>query len=189
MLVLILGTVADMYRPASMAAVADIVPEHDRQRAYALQFWAINLGFSVASTSAGLLLHFGFGVLFVLDAISTYAGLGASVYGYVIAVNGVLIVVGQPLTLGVLSRWPRRVTLPLGMALVGAGVAGLTRPAMDRMPRPDCWPRPASGGCSARWTAAAPMPSRGESGVTDQPPDLGSASCSGYGRTACLMPT
>jgi MFS family permease len=186
-LVLLLGTVADMYRPASMAAVADIVPEHDRQRAYALQFWAINLGFSVASTSAGLLLHFGFGVLFVLDAISTFtfgmlalrfvpetrpdteerparladpvtllrtdrlllvatvlvlvyavlyvqvtvtlplaithAGLSASVYGYVIAINGVLIVIGQPLTLGLLSRWPRRVTLPLGMALVGAGVA------------------------------------------------------------------
>jgi MFS family permease len=186
-LVFVLGTVADMYRPASMAAVADLVAEPDRTRAFALQFWAINLGFSVASTSAGLLLHLGFGLLFLLDALTTLAfgllalrfvpesrpdgeherarladplrlfrsdrllliatslvliyallyvqvyvtlplaitraGLHASVFGYVIAINGVLIVVGQPLTLGLLARLPRRITLPSGMALVGVGVA------------------------------------------------------------------
>lgn len=186
-LVLVLGTVADMYRPASSAAVADLVPESDRVRAYALQFWAVNLGFSIASASAGILLHFGFGVLFVLDAATTlafgllalrfvpetrpvsdepparlldpirlfrtdrlllvatslvlvyavlyvqvsvtlplaitHAGLHASVYGYVIAINGVLIVIGQPITLGLLARWPRRYSLPAGMALVGAGLA------------------------------------------------------------------
>jgi MFS family permease len=187
-LVLLLGTVADMYRPASTAAIADMVPEPDRIRAYALQFWAINLGFSIASTSAGLLLHVGFGLLFVLDAITTLAfgllalrfvpetrpktehaparlgdpirllrtdrlllvatvlvlvyavlylqvnitlplaitdvGLSPSVYGYVIAINGVLIVIGQPLTVRWLARMPQRVTLPAGMALVGVGVAG-----------------------------------------------------------------
>jgi MFS family permease len=176
-----------MYRPASTAAVADLVPDHDRARAYALQFWAINLGFSVASASAGVLLHFGFGVLFILDAVTTlafgmlalrfvpetrpesddaparlldpvrlfrtdrllltatvlvlvyavlytqvavtlplaitHAHLHASVYGYVIAINGVLIVIGQPLTLSLLTRWPRRFTLPAGMALVGVGLA------------------------------------------------------------------
>ena len=186
-LVFVLGVVADMYRPASSAAVADLVPEQDRYRAFALQFWAINLGFSVAATSAGLLLHFGYGLLFVLDAATTFAfgmlalsfvpetmpdsddrparlldpvrlfrtdrlllwatvlvlvyavvyaqvnialplairhvGLHPSIYGYVIAVNGVLIVIGQPLSLGLLDRWPRRLTLPAGVALVGAGVA------------------------------------------------------------------
>jgi MFS family permease len=186
-LVLVLGTVADMYRPASTAAVADLVPEHDRARAYALQFWAINLGFSVAAMSAGLLLHLGFGVLFMLDAATTLAfgllalrfvpetrphteheparfgdpvrllrsdrlllvattlvlvyamlyvqvnialplaithvGLHASVYGYVIAINGVLIVVGQPLTLRLLTSLPRRTTLPAGLGLVGVGIA------------------------------------------------------------------
>ncbi|HEV7194149.1 MAG TPA: MFS transporter, partial [Jatrophihabitantaceae bacterium] len=165
----------------------DLVAEPDRTRAYALQFWAINLGFSVASASAGILLHFGFGILFLLDAATTlafgmlalrfvpetrpdtdeaparlldpvrlfrvdrllltatvlvlvyallyvqvnvtlplaitHAHLHASVYGYVIAINGVLIVIGQPLTLTLLSRWPRRFTLPGGMALVGVGVA------------------------------------------------------------------
>lgn len=186
-LTFVLGLVADMYRPASTAMVADLVPEQDRTRAFALQFWAVNLGFSVAATSAGLLLHLGFGLLFVLDAATTLtfglltvrflpetrppsdeprarlgdplrlfrsdplllwatvlvlayavlyiqvnltlplaitgAGLSASVYGYVIALNGVLIVVGQPLTLGWLTRLPRRVTLPTGVALVGVGIA------------------------------------------------------------------
>jgi MFS family permease len=186
-LVLVLGTVADMYRPASAAAVADLVPEPDRTRAYALQFWAINLGFSVAATSAGILLHFGFGLLFVLDAVTTFAfgmlalrfvpetkpqthhdparladplrllardrlllaatvivlvyavlyvqvnitlplaitdhGLSASVYGYVIAINGVLIVIGQPLTLRFFATRSRRITLPAGLAGVGIGVA------------------------------------------------------------------
>ena len=190
--VFVLGLVADMYRPAVSAAVTDLVPEPQRLRAFALQFWAINLGFSVAAVSAGLLLHtVGFGLLFVLDAITTLAfglltlrfvpetrpdpaavdaeppprlmdsyrllgrdrllgaatllvlayavlygqvnlalplavrdaGLSTSVYGYAIAINGVLIVVGQPLTVGWIERTSRRVTLPLGMTLVGVGVA------------------------------------------------------------------
>ena len=185
--VFVLGLVADMYRPASSAAVADLVPEPDRVRAFALQFWAVNLGFSVAATSAGLLLHFGYGLLFALDAATTFAfgmlalafvpetrpdsderparlldpvrllrtdrlllvatgltlcyavlyaqvnitlplairhvGLHSSVYGYVIAVNGVLIVIGQPASLRLLDGVSRRITLPLGVALVGAGLA------------------------------------------------------------------
>ena len=195
LLVLVLGTVADMYRPASTAAVADLVAEPDRTRAYAVQFWAVNLGFSIASAAAGVLLHHGFGVLFLLDAATTLtfgllalryvpetrpepatadepvraldplrlllrdrlllvatllvlaygvlyvqvtiglplairaAGLPASDYGYVIALNGVVIVFGQPLSMALLARWPRRVTLPIGILGVGAGVAatGLCR--------------------------------------------------------------
>jgi len=186
-IVFVLGTVADMYRPAATAATADLVPERDRTRAYALQFWAINLGFSVAAISAGVLLHFGFGLLFMLDAVTTLAfgllalrfvpetrpesdaaparlgdpvrllrsdrlllvatllvlayailytqvsitlplaithvGLSASVYGYVIALNGVLIVVGQPFTLRWMASTSRRITLPAGVALVGLGLA------------------------------------------------------------------
>lgn len=184
----VLGVVADMYRPASSAAVADLVPERERVRAFALQFWAVNLGFSVAAASAGLLLHaVGFGLLFVLDAATTLvfgllalrfvpetrpqgdhpparltdpfrllgrdrllaaatglvlayavlyaqvnialplavrgAGLSASVYGYAIALNGLIIVFGQPFTVGWLGRTSRRLTLPVGMGLVGAGIA------------------------------------------------------------------
>lgn len=187
-LVFVLGVVADMYRPAASAAVTDLVAEPDRTRAFAIQFWAINLGFSIASTSAGLLLHFGYGLLFVLDAATTFvfgmvalsfvpetrpahpdaeparfldplrllrrdrlllaataivlvyaalyaqvgvtlplairhSGLHASVYGYVIAINGVLIVLVQPLTLSWMNRIPRRTTLPIGIAIVAIGLA------------------------------------------------------------------
>ena len=188
-LAFVLGIVGDMYRPAASAAIADLIAPAERQRAFALQFWAINLGFSIASMSAGLLLsHFGFGLLFVLDAATTFvfgfvalafvpetrpdhpdekpariadplrllaadrlllvatalvliyavlygqvnillplairhAGLHASVYGYVISINGVLIVVGQPLTIGWLGRRSQRIVLPVSMAVVGGGIA------------------------------------------------------------------
>src|SRR5579859_2023292 len=186
-LAFVLGTVADMYRPASSAAVADLVPEADRPRAYALQFWAINLGFSVAAASAGALLRVGFSLLFVLDAATTlafgllalrfvpetlpesdepparlldplrllrrdrlllvatvlvlvyavlylqvnitlplaitHAGLHASTCGYVISINGILIVIGQPIAVVLLAHTPRRISLPIGLALVGGGIA------------------------------------------------------------------
>jgi MFS family permease len=53
----------------------------------------------------------------------THAGLHASTYGYVISINGVLIVIGQPLAVVLLAHVPRRVSLPIGMALVGGGIA------------------------------------------------------------------
>jgi predicted MFS family arabinose efflux permease len=184
------GLVGDMYRPAATAAIADVVADDDRERAYALQFWAINLGFSVASVAAGALLHYGFATLFVLDALTTLAfgllalrfvpetrpgsterparladplrvlradrlllaatlimlvyavlygqvtvvlplaithsGLSASVFGYVVAINGVLIVVLQPLAIGWLAGMSRRRTVPFGLALVGVGLGATT---------------------------------------------------------------
>jgi MFS family permease len=186
------GTVGDMYRPAATATIADVVPDENRERAYALMFWAVNLGFSVASVAAGLLLRLGFGTLFVLDALTTLAfgllalrfvpetrpqtlpehetarvgdplrllrkdrllraataitlvyavlyaqvtvilplaitdsGRSASLFGYVVAINGVLIVVLQPLALGWLQGRSRRLTVPAGLALVGVGLAATT---------------------------------------------------------------
>jgi MFS family permease len=186
----VLGVVGDMYRPAATAAIADVVADEHRERAYALQFWAVNLGFSVASVGAGVLLHFGFGTLFVIDALTTLAfgllalrfvpetrpggdadparladplrvlrtdrlllgatlimlvyavlygqatvvlplavthsGLSASVFGYVVAINGVLIVVLQPLAIGWLAQVGRRLTVPCGLVLVGVGLAATT---------------------------------------------------------------
>lgn len=186
------GTVGDMYRPAATATIADVVAEENRERAYALMFWAVNLGFSVASVAAGLLLRLGFGTLFVLDALTTLAfgllalrfvpetrpepsaehatarladplrllrsdrllraataitlvyavlyaqvtvilplaitdsGRSASLFGYVVAINGVLIVFLQPIAIGWLQGWSRRVTLPGGLALVGVGLGATT---------------------------------------------------------------
>ena len=52
------------------------------------------------------------------------AGLRNSDFGYVIAVNGILIVFGQPLTLGIMTRVSRRYTLPAGIFGVALGLAG-----------------------------------------------------------------
>jgi MFS family permease len=61
------------------AAVADVVSSENRTRAYGFLYWAVNLGFSGASIVGGALAEKHFGVLFVVDALTTYA-YGAIVY-------------------------------------------------------------------------------------------------------------
>jgi MFS family permease len=62
------GLVIDAYRPAVAAMVADLVrPEH-RPRAFALLYWAINLGVAVAGVAGGFLAARSYWLLFVLDA-------------------------------------------------------------------------------------------------------------------------
>ena len=187
---LVAGIGSDLYRPASAALVADLVGPEQRRRAFGLLFWAVNLGFSVASVSAGFLAERGYTLLFVLDAATclVYAGiiwwglaadpprpspseeigppagfrtalrdrlmmaivgltiLGATVYmqidntlplaivghglststyGLVAAINGVLIVLLQPLALRVLDRFDALRVLAAGYLLLGLGF-GLT---------------------------------------------------------------
>jgi MFS family permease len=68
-----LGFFSDLCRPALQAAVADVVRSNDRTRAYGLLYWAINLGFAGASAFGGVLAERHFALLFVIDAISTFA--------------------------------------------------------------------------------------------------------------------
>ncbi|MFI0444887.1 MDR family MFS transporter [Actinomadura sp. 6N118] len=77
--VLVLGLVLDLYRPASQAMVADIISPAERPRAFALLFWAINLGWAVATVLGGTLAQHGFLWLFWIDAI-TCAGFGLLVW-------------------------------------------------------------------------------------------------------------
>jgi MFS family permease len=65
---LLFGLTIDVYRPASSALVADLVPPAERPRAYGLLFWAVNLGFSVAMVLGGTLARSGFQWLFWADA-------------------------------------------------------------------------------------------------------------------------
>lgn len=185
----LVGLVGDIYRPAASAAVADLLQGERRVRAFALQFWAINLGFSVAAVSAGLLVRLGFGTLFAIDAATSVifglvvlrkvpetrpatpaqespeavvpawrlmlrdhvliavvalclcyatlysqvyvtlplavrdAGLGTGSYGLIMAVNGVVIVIVQPIVLPLLSRISRSILLPSTLLVVGGGLA------------------------------------------------------------------
>ncbi len=68
---LILGFFNDLYRPAQSAMVADLVPASARIRAYGYQYWAVNLGFSLAPILAGFMARYDYGLLFVGDALTT----------------------------------------------------------------------------------------------------------------------
>ena len=68
-----LGLVADAYRPASNALVADLISPQERPRAYGLLFWAINLGYSVGMTAGGWLAQAGYLWLFWVDAVTAVA--------------------------------------------------------------------------------------------------------------------
>ena len=67
----LLGLVSGLWRPAANAAVADLVPPESRTRAFALMYWAINLGFAGAAILAGILAKLSMWLLFVGDASST----------------------------------------------------------------------------------------------------------------------
>ena len=68
---LAVGLTGNAYRPAVSAMIADLVPAHDRVRAYALNFWAINLGFSFSMASIGLVTTLGYRALFLGDGATT----------------------------------------------------------------------------------------------------------------------
>jgi MFS family permease len=87
----LLGFFTDACRPPLQAAVADVVAPEDRARAYGLLYWAVNLGFAGASVLGGSLAERHFTLLFVLDALSTFA-------------YGAIVFVGVPETRPALAR-------------------------------------------------------------------------------------
>ena len=68
---LVVGVAVDVYRPASQAAVADLIDPADRPRAFAIIYWAVNLGVSVSGVLGGVLAAHGWWILFVLDAATS----------------------------------------------------------------------------------------------------------------------
>lgn len=70
---LLLGLVAEAARPAFQAMMIDIVPEHDRLRAFTLNYWAINVGFAVAAVLAGVAAQADYHLIFIVDAATTLA--------------------------------------------------------------------------------------------------------------------
>jgi MFS family permease len=68
---LAVGLATSAFRPAQGAMTADLVPAENRVRAFALIFWAINLGFSFSMAAVGLISHFGYRTLFYADAATT----------------------------------------------------------------------------------------------------------------------
>ncbi|MFK0265516.1 MDR family MFS transporter [Streptomyces angustmyceticus] len=61
----VVGMATNASRPAVQAMMADLVAPEDRVRAFSLNYWAINLGFAVSSTAAGLIARHGYTALFL----------------------------------------------------------------------------------------------------------------------------
>jgi MFS family permease len=184
----LLGFFTDLCRPPMQAAVADVVVPEQRARAYALLYWAINLGFAGAAALGGALAEHSFKLLFVIDALSTFAfgaivllgvpetrptsppagarraghqallqpfrdrrfmsfvgiqlllllafvqvivalpldmrnhGLATSQIGWLLGLNGVIIVLAQPVALRFASGFSQVQWLAAGAALTGVGL-------------------------------------------------------------------
>jgi MFS family permease len=65
------GMASNGSRPAVQAMIADIVAPKDRVRAFSLNYWAINLGFAVSASAAGLIAEHGYLLLFLGEAALT----------------------------------------------------------------------------------------------------------------------
>jgi predicted MFS family arabinose efflux permease len=185
-----LGFFTDVCRPPLMAAVADVVAPADRARAYGLLYWAVNLGFAAAAAFGGALAEHHFTLLFVIDALTTFAygaivlvgvpetrpapapaattprvpavrrlvaplrdrrlvvfvliqllalvafaqvlvalpldmrahGLGTAQIGWLLALNGVGIVIAQPIALRAAARFSHAQCLTVGALLIGVGL-------------------------------------------------------------------
>jgi MFS family permease len=76
-IVTVYGVCLNGARPALQAAVADVVPGKDRARAYALNFWAVNLGFGIGIPIGGVLAGQGWWWLLGVDigSMIVFAGI------------------------------------------------------------------------------------------------------------------
>ncbi|MFC7309432.1 MDR family MFS transporter [Streptomyces monticola] len=69
----LVGMASNASRPAVQAMMADIVRPEDRVRAFALNYWAINLGFAFSSMAAGFIAEYSYLVGFLGEAAMTLA--------------------------------------------------------------------------------------------------------------------
>ncbi|NGO75306.1 MFS transporter [Streptomyces sp. YC504] len=69
----LVGVASNASRPAVQAMMADIVRPEDRVRAFALNYWAINLGFAFSSMAAGIVAQYSYLAGFLGEAALTMA--------------------------------------------------------------------------------------------------------------------
>ena len=134
-----LGLLGELYRPAALAAVADVVPPAGRPRAFGLLYWVINLGFAVAPPLAGWMASRSYLLLFLADAATTF------LYGLLVLLkvpetrparppvherppggaltplrDGVFLAFGLPVLAGAFVFFQSHSALPLDLSLHGA---------------------------------------------------------------------
>jgi MFS family permease len=131
------GLAIDLYRPAVSAMIADLVAPEHRPRAFALLYWAINLGVAVAGITGGLLATRSYWLLFVVDALTClgFALLIArkvpetrpqrqqgesGAYSQALS-DGLLLTLTTAMLLGAIVYMQSFITLPLAVAADGLG--------------------------------------------------------------------
>jgi MFS family permease len=67
------GCAAEMYRPASLALLSDVVPAENRVVAFGMHRFAVNLGFAAGPATAGFLADRSFFLAFLGDAVTSVA--------------------------------------------------------------------------------------------------------------------
>jgi MFS family permease len=77
-LLVLLGFVADLYRPAASAIIGDLLPSDQRATGFAALRMAVNLGFAVGMAMGGLLADWNWRWLFFGDGLTTL------LYGFVV---------------------------------------------------------------------------------------------------------
>ncbi|MEV6955617.1 MFS transporter [Streptomyces sp. NPDC051183] len=70
---MLVGMTSNASRPAVQAMMADIVRPEDRVRAFALNYWAINLGFAISAAVAGFVAQYSYLAGFLGEAALTLA--------------------------------------------------------------------------------------------------------------------
>ena len=68
-LLTLLGLVSGAAHPAITTLITDLVPASLRRRAFAYEYWAVNLGYAIGPALAGLLAVHGYGLLFWGEAV------------------------------------------------------------------------------------------------------------------------
>jgi MFS family permease len=87
---------SELYRPAMNAAIADVIPPGDRARAWALSYWAANLGWTFGLLLGGVIASRSFAALFLANAATTLT-FGVIVYRRVPETRPAGTVVHSPL--------------------------------------------------------------------------------------------
>jgi MFS family permease len=81
-LLVLLGFVADLYRPAASAIISDLLPSDQRVTGFAALRMAVNLGFALGMAMGGLLADWNWRWLFFGDGLTTLL-YGVVVYAYI----------------------------------------------------------------------------------------------------------
>ncbi len=81
-LLVLLGFVADLYRPAASAIIGDLLPSSQRATGFAAVRTAVNLGFAVGMSLGGFIADWSWRLLFIGDGVTTLL-YGAVVYFFI----------------------------------------------------------------------------------------------------------